>query len=545
MNKLMLFLLFTPIFSFSQSRKERKAMEAQRKADELVLDRINLHFENLSANNPGDTKANDGTSQRHKTYIVSQFELIGLQAGGNNGYIQQFVIDEGKKIDATTHFTLNNTPLQLGKDFIPLVYSANQSIAGYPAIDLRERGEPWFADIKDWLQKQNDPEFDINVAIKKEVQRAADKGATGLILFNSGSQADKVIFNNLDSSQPVSIPVIYLTPEAFKKYCSDRSALIDIDLAVSIKETYHTAENLIGFLDNGATNTVIIGAHYSNATKMTSGQSVGNNTGHDNASGTAALIELARMLKNEGTKKNNFLFIAFAAEAQDFLGSQYWLEHETGKSTLNYMINMDMTSGYLTARQLSVAGYKTSPQWPKLLTSIRQKELAINVDSVMPRQGDHMNFVNREIPVLFFYAGSTSDNQPAGSADNSIQYEGELLIVKYIHHLLVAADDAGKLVFSKPAEPLNNPATVRFSVSLGIIPDNTYDGKGFRIGGVSPKRLAEKIGLKPGDILLQLGNYKIEEMNSYMQALSMFKKGDSATLKVLRNDDEKLFAFEF
>ena len=87
--------------------------------------------------------------------------------------------------------------------------------------------------------------------------------------------------------------------------------------------------------------------------------------------------------------------------------------------------------------------------------------------------------------------------------------------------------------------------STQFTVSLGVIPDYGFSGTGLRIDGVSPKKLAEKIGLQADDVLTQLGDNKINEINSYMQALGKFKKGDKTTLRIKRGNAEKEFAVEF
>jgi S1-C subfamily serine protease len=87
--------------------------------------------------------------------------------------------------------------------------------------------------------------------------------------------------------------------------------------------------------------------------------------------------------------------------------------------------------------------------------------------------------------------------------------------------------------------------STRFTVSLGVIPDYGYSGTGMRIDGVSPGKLAEKKGLQAGDILLQLGEYKFVDVNSYMQSLSKFKKGDKTVLIIKRGTEEKKIELEF
>ena len=95
--------------------------------------------------------------------------------------------------------------------------------------------------------------------------------------------------------------------------------------------------------------------------------------------------------------------------------------------------------------------------------------------------------------------------------------------MQYIYNIIAAADTKGKLAFTKTAEPKAG-RSAKFSVSLGIIPDYGYTGTGVRVDGVSGGKLAEKIGLQAGDVLLQLGEYKFVDVMSYMQLLGKFKK---------------------
>ncbi len=133
-------------------------------------------------------------------------------------------------------------------------------------------------------------------------------------------------------------------------------------------------------------------------------------------------------------------------------------------------------------------------------------------------------FIEKIIPVLFFFTGSHPDYHKVTDDWDKINYEGELQIIKYINRIIQATENKGKLAFTKTAEP--KMGISKFTVSLGVIPDYGYSGTGFRIDGVSPQKTAEKIGLKAGDVLLKLGDHKITDINTYMQALGNFKKGE-------------------
>jgi len=82
-------------------------------------------------------------------------------------------------------------------------------------------------------------------------------------------------------------------------------------------------------------------------------------------------------------------------------------------------------------------------------------------------------------------------------------------------------------------------------VTLGVVPDYAYSGNGLRIDGVSKGKTAEKAGLKAGDVLIQLGDYKFTDIYSYMQALQHFKKGEKTTLQILRDGQPMSFDIQF
>ena len=118
------------------------------------------------------------------------------------------------------------------------------------------------------------------------------------------------------------------------------------------------------------------------------------------------------------------------------------------------------------------------------------------------------------------------------------------MIIKYIFGVINNASGAGKLAFTKTREQQVGTST-RFTVSMGIMPDYTYTGAGVRADGISEGRAAQKAGLKAGDVVIQLGEYKVTSVEAYMQALSKFKKGDATKVRVKRGNEELEFAIQF
>ena len=148
------------------------------------------------------------------------------------------------------------------------------------------------------------------------------------------------------------------------------------------------------------------------------------------------------------------------------------------------------------------------------------------------------------MPVLFMFTGSHSDYHKATDDWDKINYTGQLNIVRYVQAIIKNTDSYGKLDFLKTREQSMGRST-KFTVSLGVMPDYAFTGTGVRIEGATPGKLAERLGLKGGDVLLQIGEYKLVDVMSYMTTLSKFKKGDKTTLTYKRGADEVQLNLEF
>lgn len=281
---------------------------------------------------------------------------------------------------------------------------------------------------------------------------------------------------------------------------------------------------------------------------LRTGEKLIHNGADDNASGTAALIELGKLLKVSKNKSNNYLLIAFSGEELGLNGSKYFTEHPTvDLQQVSYMINMDMV-GRLndSSKTVTVGGYGTSPFWGEALGKMTTKKqpLTLKFDSSGTGPSDHTSFYRKDIPVLFFFTGLHNDyHRPSDDADK-INYTGEWQIIKLIEEIIQAAGPKGKLAFTKTREVQTSTST-RFSVTMGIMPDYTFSGSGVRVDGVSDNRPAKKAGIKTGDVIVQLGDFSTTSMEGYMQALSKFKKGDKAKVKYKRGEETLETEVEF
>lgn len=534
------------------------------KTDTQTIDNLKAHIQYLADDKLEGRRTGTPGEELAMQYISKQFKEIGLIPKGTESFPQSFPVNDGKKIDDITEFIINGSRLEVNKDFFPFPFSPDQRIEALPSVSLQEVGMPWFFDLKEVLEEnKSNPHFDLVDYIRTNYKGINNRGAVAMIFYNSSDIDDKLAFDPKDKSEKLPVPAIYVTKEAAKKYFADKSATLNIKLRTGISEKTRIGHNVIGYIDNKAATTVILGAHYDHLgygedgnSMIRTGEKSIHNGADDNASGTAALIELARKLKTSKATNNNYLFIAFSGEELGLFGSKYFTENPTlDLKSVNYMINMDMV-GRLndSTKVLTVGGFGTSPAWDKVVNNMDffklpyksdvAAPLVIKIDSSGTGPSDHTSFYRKDIPVLFYFTGLHTDyHKPSDDADK-INYTGEQLIIQHIYNVIESLDDNGKLAFLKTRETQTSTNT-RFSVSMGIMPDYTFAGTGVRADGVTDGKPAQKAGIKAGDIIIQLGDNNIASLENYMQALGKFKKGEKTKVKFKRGNETLEATVEF
>jgi len=309
-----------------------------------------------------------------------------------------------------------------------------------------------------------------------------------------------------------------------------------------------TGRNVVGFINNGAEYTIALGAHYDhlgygNEGSLYRGDRAVHNGADDNASGTAALIQLARILK-ERQSDYNFLFVAFSGEENGLWGSNYYSKNSTVDiDSINFMINMDMVGRLNNEESLAINGVGTSPRWNEVIDKVNTDSLKLVTSESGVGPSDHTSFYLQDIPVLHFFTGQHEDyHRPSDDADK-INYSGMVKIIRYISRLLDNLDEEEKLAFTKTQDSSGN--SPRFTVSLGVVPDYLFDGDGMRIDGVTEGKPAATAGLEKGDVVTKLGDSTIVDMMGYMRALSAFKEGQETTVVYKRGEEIKTVEIKF
>lgn len=302
-----------------------------------------------------------------------------------------------------------------------------------------------------------------------------------------------------------------------------------------------TGTNVIGFIDNGAATTVVIGAHYDHlgmggeGSLYRDGEAI-HNGADDNASGVAVMLELAYRLKTSTLKGQNYLFMAFSGEEMGLLGSNYFTKNPTLElEKISYMINMDMVGRLNDENVLAINGVGTSPRWNQIINAVNKDfKLATTDSGVGP--SDHTSFYLNDLPVLHFFTGQHEDYHKPSDDANKLNYKGMQQIADYIYRIAAETDNSGKLSFRKTKN--ESEEVPRFKVGLGVVPDYLFTGKGMRIDGVSEDKPAQKAGLLKGDIVIKMGDSTIVDMMSYMRALSAYEVGANATIIISRDGKE-------
>jgi len=539
MKNILLFLSIIPSILLGQKLS---------KDDKIVLNGISSHISYLADDNMEGRRAGTKGELLATKYIQSQFKDALLNPFGDNlTYLQTFPINDGKNFEKASFFFVNGIELKPFTDYFPLNNSSDSKlIEAAVSISLSENGAPWFLNWEEIVElNKSNPHFDYKAFLSEKVSSVSKKGGTGLIIYNlTSSWLEDLAYTGKDQSEPSLIPIIAITPTAQSKYFKDNTSSYDLKFKIVFTKNERFANNVIGYLDNKAQKTIVFGAHFDHLGYGEDGNSMLrtkekliHNGADDNASGTAVLIELAKNIKKERIKDYNFLFIAFSGEELGLLGSKYFTDHPTiDLDKVSYMVNMDMV-GRLndSLKTLTIGGVGTSPIWGDLLPYKNKSNITIKIDSSGTGPSDHTSFYRKNIPVLFFFTGLHTDYHKPSDDYSKINLNGSLAVYKIITSIVKNTSGLQKLAFAKTREQSVGSST-RFTVSLGIMPDYSYPEKGVRVDGISEGKLAQKVGIVAGDIIMKLGSYQTSTVTSYMEALSKFKKGDSTTVSIQRKN---------
>jgi Zn-dependent M28 family amino/carboxypeptidase len=418
--------------------------------------------------------------------------------------------------------------------------------------------------------------------IQTKTLKAREKGARGVI-FVSGENKfseDRLSrlrhdLNFLDSG----IPTVVISREAAASLlASGQTSLADaeakskdpgsafvvqgetVDFKTDVIKVNGKSANVVGVLPGSdpllASEYVMIGAHYDHLGLGGPESLAANPEGQihhgadDNASGTAGVLELARVLASErGRIKRSIMFIAFSGEELGLLGSGAYTRNPIiplGSTVA--MLNMDMI-GRLRNGSLFIGGVGTSPVWKPLIEKLNgtlqtasggpvsgsgsRFQLSFGEDGFGP--SDHQSFYVRDIPVLFFFTGTHDDyHKPTDTADK-INAEGLRQVAEFVREIAFSvANEPQRIAFTK-VKTEQRPTGRGFRVYLGTVPNYSDQSDGMKLDGVRPGSPAEKAGLRAGDIIAKLGKTPIKNVYDYTYALGEIRAGEEVEVLIRRD----------
>ena len=546
------------------------------------------------------------------TYIADQFKKIGLEPL-NSTYFQPFEAAVGAEMGRNNELALagaSRRSYRLRQDFIPLSFSAaaeksaGVAFVGY-GITAAEYNYDDYAGIdvtgKVVLVLRHEPqeEDEQSVFRGRQITRhaglvnkaitARNHGAAALVLVNDPvpHSDDRLIpFGRIDGPSDLGIPVLQVKQSVAENWLrsanrslddlqkeidrdlSNRSFLLPSDVEVKIRtevsQKKSTLRNVIGFLPGTdpalRDQVIIIGAHYDHLglgeEDSLSPSAVGqiHHGADDNASGTAGMMELARFYSEpENRLRHSMLFMGFSGEEVGLLGSAHYVEAPLipPERTIA-MINLDMI-GRVSRNRLYVGGVGTSPQFRQWIQEENQSgEFQLDFSDSGYGASDHMSFVRRDIPVLFFFSGLHADyHKPTDTWDKQ-QPEETTKVLSLVSRVAKRIDATNeRLEFVRvernrrdqehgdaAAAPTGDPGEQGYGAYFGSIPDFGEIERGVKFADVREGGPAAQAGLRAGDILMTFDGKEVRSLYDFTYYLREKKPGDEVPVLVVRDGQE-------
>ncbi|RYZ09054.1 MAG: M28 family peptidase [Myxococcales bacterium] len=514
--------------------------------------------------------------------IEQRFKQLGLLPAGDRGtYRDDFEVAKRVTVSQETSLLLGETSVEANA-FQPLAFSAQGKaegelvLAGYGVVakelsiddyrGLNVKGKVVvvrrFVAEGQKMAKAADQRRYGDLWYKASTARIA--GAAALIVVDSPAapaQAKKwkapeeARFPELvrENYGDAGIPVLIVRRATFEPTLRllEQRKKVRGSLRVSLGYEQQAAFNVIARLpanvppSERAEGELVVGAHYDHlgyggVHSLTPDLNAPHLGADDNASGVAALLEIARELKAAPRLKQDVLFMAFSAEESGVLGSSHWVHQPTAgvdPKKLRAMLNLDMV-GRLRDNQLTVLGAKTAAEWEGLVGAACERariECALSGDGYGP--SDQTSFYAAGVPVLHFFSGSHRDYHKPSDTAERINAAGAGQIAALVSDVAkTIAELPGPLAFRAVAPEAPKGDLRSFNASLGTIPDyaGPSDGGGVLLSGVRPGSAADKAGLKRGDTLIGLGQTELKSLHDLMFVLNGAKPGQTMTARLKR-----------
>jgi Zn-dependent M28 family amino/carboxypeptidase len=532
-------------------------------------------------------------------YIAALFKQAGLVPMGDNGtYFQNFEVTTGAELGPKNELEIAGKSLKIDEDFVPIVFSDTAEFEGplifagygitapeymyddYSGIDATGKivvvfqHEPQELDAKSVFAGTD---FTRHASYINKAINARMHGAKGIVFITDPSHdyEDVGPATRREQSSDMGIPAVHAKraaiEAAFKTGGQDLKTLhdqIDKDLkprsfelpnitariATDVVRSRKTVRNVLAAYPGTdpalKDQWIVVGAHYDHlglgdASSLAPSQ-IGqpHHGADDNASGTAGVMELARLASSNRPRwGRSVLFMAFAGEEIGLLGSSYFANHPTVRlENIDAMLNMDMIGRLKDDNRIFIGGIGTSPS---LKADLEEANKAAGLSLEFSDSGygasDHTSFNAKKIPVLFFFSGLHTDyHKPSDTADK-INAAGAAKVLTLVYLTVdKLAGETDKLAYTevKNPTPAGRGSGGGYGPYFGSVPDFRDDVKGVLFSDVQNNSPAAKAGLKGGDLMVAFDGKPMLTLNDFVFVLRQKKPGDVVAVVVKRNGED-------
>jgi hypothetical protein len=535
-------------------------------------------------------------AERAARHIAEVFQRAGLKAGGDGStYFQAFPVPTGLRLGTTNTLSIlapAARSLALGRDFTPLAISADGRedadlvFAGYgitapelgyddyAGLDARGKivlvltGEPRGADPASPFRR---PEAYHYSERSHKIINAREHGARGVLLVAHPAGGSDQLPTLRGLSQPWGIlaasvvrraadrllasagKTLAQSVEAIDRAGTPRSYPVPgtrIRLEVSLVRERGTALNVIGVLPGRdsalADQAIVVGAHYDHLGRGGEGSLAPDQVGaihpgaDDNASGTAAVMGLARAFAGAGGAPRTLVFVAFAGEEMGLLGSGHYVRQPVlplARTAL--MLNLDMI-GRLRDGKLYVAGVDSGKGLREIVTAAGGAGLDLQLRGDPYAPSDHTAFYGAGLPVIFLFTGAHADYHRPSDTWDKLNPTGLETVTAFAARLVAAvAGEARPPAYVRLEAPPSPAGGAGYGPFFGVIPEFGENARpGVPISGVRAGSPAEKAGVKAGDVIVMFGGVTVKNLEDLTFALRGKRPGDQVEVRVFRNGAE-------
>src|SRR5580692_3011357 len=534
---------------------------------------------------------------RSEHLIEQRYKALGLRPAGVNGYAQPFKVVTGARLKSVNHFIVqtagSKNEIKIDQDFVPYSFSASGEVgaplifAGYGATaDEFHYDDYADLDVKDkivvvlryepsgFAEKSGNHGLTQHSQLITKAINARNHGAKAVVVLNGklgdGDEDLLTRFGSVSGPENVGLVMVQVKNavaepwfQSSGKSLKDAQEQINstskpasfafpdtlhLSLHIDIETTRATVNNVLAWLPGQTDEYVMIGAHYDHLGRGNFDSLAPSQIGQvhpgadDNASGTAGVLELARLLARRGGQlKRSILFMNFAGEELGLLGSAAWVKDPTRPlAKAVAMINMDMI-GRIKDDKVYIGGVGTGSSFKSVLEQA-QKDASFKIEYSAGgySSSDHTSFVTKKIPVLFFFSGLHSDyHKPSDTWEkiNGASAARLLDMVESVAVQLANTDQPPAFQVVAEEKPLGGSGG-GYGPYFGSVPDFGQVENGVKFSDVRPNSPAARAGLKAGDILVQFGDKPIKNLYDFTDALRRSKIGDVVPVTVIRDGKE-------